>query len=354
MRKFINCDIVNVLYEVMRHHTSHYQSDFDIDRMILREAALSDNPDRKYFLWHCRPSGTRCLNEREVYIRGTSAHNTWVFYYEQTRDAILPYAVEIKGFSDGKVIGDLYELDYSQHYHSLMKKASNNSGEMIITNSEGKTKTFPYTAAWDSVINFDDVSSVIILPDDPDRLEKTLKDVREERRNSEYYAEWDPDGFFPIGKKDSTDNKGEYEKLFDEFLDMVEFTLIKHPDDRWSVHDRQGADLGGINGDIYKDASELFDRMDSYVYDYFVVDLEECLEEGGHQIPDWFGYDELVDYARPLLPDNKWGCDVLDMIYSHANEIDLNKCFFENAEEYFGSNYSNKNFHDYNGDGDHM
>ena len=48
-----------------------------------------------------RPHGTHCLKEKDVYLKDTSAHNTWRYYDKQTRDKILAYVVEIDGLNDG-------------------------------------------------------------------------------------------------------------------------------------------------------------------------------------------------------------------------------------------------------------
>ena len=55
--------------------------------------------------------------ERDVFLKDTRQHNTWRFYGEQTRDTILAYAVELTGTEQGKIKGNLYELDYLQHFH---------------------------------------------------------------------------------------------------------------------------------------------------------------------------------------------------------------------------------------------
>ena len=45
------------------------------------------------------------------------------FYGEQTRDRILAYAVELTGKVGGKVRGNLYELDYPQHFRHVAAEA---------------------------------------------------------------------------------------------------------------------------------------------------------------------------------------------------------------------------------------
>ena len=50
-------------------------------------------------------------------------HNTWRFYGEQTHDTILAYAVELTGTEQGKIKGNLYELDYPQHFREVIEKS---------------------------------------------------------------------------------------------------------------------------------------------------------------------------------------------------------------------------------------
>ena len=62
--------------------------------------------------------------------------------------------------------------------------------------------------------------------------------------------------------------KNTYEKLFDEFLDLTEFRLLKHKDGTFSLEDQQCANLGDIEDDRFTSASEILDRMDIYIQDY--------------------------------------------------------------------------------------
>lgn len=122
MNKFENVDILASLNAVMKQNTGFYQSDFEIDKEIIQKAAASTNRDDKTLLWLCRPAGTHCFRERDVFLMDTAPHNTWRFHKEQTRDRILAYAVELTGLVDGKIKGSLYELDYPQHYERVKEK----------------------------------------------------------------------------------------------------------------------------------------------------------------------------------------------------------------------------------------
>lgn len=123
LNKFEDVDVIASLEMIMKQNTAFYQSDFDIDRRILREAAARPAAEDKRLLWFSRPSGTCCVRERDVFLQGTRQHNTWRFYGEQTRDKILAYAVELTGTERGKIKGNLYELDYPQHFRHVKEQA---------------------------------------------------------------------------------------------------------------------------------------------------------------------------------------------------------------------------------------
>ena len=114
-----------------------------------------------------------------------------------------------------------------------------------------------------------------------------------------------------------------YEKLFNEFLDLTEFRLLKHKDGTFSLEDQQCANLGDIEDDRFASASEILDRMDIYIQDYLIEDIEDALDEESIAIDcDWKEYGKY----RDLIPDYRFDFDLLDMIVNHSNEVDLNNC----------------------------
>jgi hypothetical protein len=117
--------------------------------------------------------------------------------------------------------------------------------------------------------------------------------------------------------------KNTYEKLFDEFLDLTEFRLVKHKDGMFSLEDRQCANLGDIEEDRFTSASEILDRMDVYIQDYLIADIEDALDEKSIEIDcDWEEYGKY----RDLIPDYKFDFDLLDMIVNHSDKVDLRNC----------------------------
>ena len=123
VQKFENMDVIAALEAIMHQNTAYYQSDFAYDIKMMREAARSDQPEDKLLLWLSRPSGTFCFRERDVLLKDTQAYNTWKFCGEQTHDRILAYAVELTGAANGTVQGNLYELDYQQHFQHIRDAA---------------------------------------------------------------------------------------------------------------------------------------------------------------------------------------------------------------------------------------
>ena len=135
MRRYESVDIVAALGTVVELNTEHYKSDFKYDVDMFKAAARNPDGENNRLLWMSRQSGTWCFPERDVYIKDTEAFNTWNGYatilgdinsYMSSvivQDRILAYAVDIKGIENGRVKGDLYELDYRDHIRQVNKNA---------------------------------------------------------------------------------------------------------------------------------------------------------------------------------------------------------------------------------------
>ena len=121
--------------------------------------------------------------------------------------------------------------------------------------------------------------------------------------------------------------QNKWEKLFDEFLDLTEFTLIKHQND-WSLIDNQGGNIGDIEGDRFTSAGQLLDRMDSYIVDYITTPLEQELFNKGIYVEETELLHDVL-FFRKDLPDNQWDFDVIEMICNHFEEINLNNCNYK-------------------------
>ena len=181
MNKFENVDIIASLDAVMRQNTAFYQSDFEIDKEIIQKAAASPAAEDKRILWLSRPSGTYCFRERDVFLKDTRQHNTWRFYGEQTRDHILAYAVTITGTEDGKIKGDLYELDYPQHFKHVAEQAL--SADTVTLHYERGSRTQPATQRFDGYPDpqLGEFVRGETQPNDPDALRFLLQQEQRER-----------------------------------------------------------------------------------------------------------------------------------------------------------------------------
>ena len=79
MKKIKTTDLIEMLRTIMEFHTTHYQSDFDIDVEILTKAAQkaeSTSLEDRTFLWMVRTTGTWCLLEKNVYIKDSQENHT--------------------------------------------------------------------------------------------------------------------------------------------------------------------------------------------------------------------------------------------------------------------------------------
>ena len=56
-------------------------------------------------------------------MKDTAPYTTWRYYGEQTRDNILAYAVKITGMENSIIKGNLYQLDFQQHFKRVMEQA---------------------------------------------------------------------------------------------------------------------------------------------------------------------------------------------------------------------------------------
>lgn len=148
--------------------------------------------------------------------------------------------------------------------------------------------------------------------------------------------------------------QNKWEGLFESFLDTTEFSLIHYEYGKtsendedtvgyWSLEDRQGANLGGIEGDVFVNAEQIIDRMNVYINDYFYRDLEEEANSYGLKIPDeddlakkygetvywrgtayWLAIREELGENHQFIKDHQYALDILDMIANHMEDINLN------------------------------
>lgn len=184
MRKFIDCDVFAVLREIMSHNTKHYQSDFAIDKEILTEAAEEDDIWDRRHLWMSRPCGTHCLKEKDVYLRDTSEYHTWTAYADSA-DEIIAYAVQLNGYKDGVLKGDLYELDYASHCAFTEDNAANIA--QVKLHCEDRDVILAYSDEWRLKAREYDYDKREFIPLRQNKLDTLFEDMQKERLNGHYY-----------------------------------------------------------------------------------------------------------------------------------------------------------------------
>ena len=181
LSKFEDVDVFASLNAVLKQNTGFYQSDFDIDKEIIAKAAASPNREDKTLLWFCRPMGTHCFRERDVFLKDTAPHNTWRFYMEQTSDRVLAYAIELTGKERGKIKGNLYELDYARHYERVKDREL--AADTVRLVYEHGTRDIPagqyFTGNPDTV--YGKFERFEAIPNDPDALQFLLQEEKRSR-----------------------------------------------------------------------------------------------------------------------------------------------------------------------------
>ena len=126
-----------------------------------------------------------------------------------------------------------------------------------------------------------------------------------------------------------------WECLFEGWLDLTDFILIKY-NDGWGLCDRQGGNLGNIEGDRFANATEIIYRMEVYIIDYIFNDLEDCWDDETNQAEYPYGYpNNLEDWLqyRDMMPNNQYEMDLCEMMAYHTNEINLENVYYESEEE---------------------
>lgn len=126
-----------------------------------------------------------------------------------------------------------------------------------------------------------------------------------------------------------TDKKPE--EIFEEYLDIVEFSIIKCRDG-FRLIDRCEKNSGGIQEGVFATAYSIVERLSSYTEDYILSSVEEALNEKGIDTSN-LNIKEIISYASEVLDDDYSGSvDILDLLYNHCDDIDLEKCFHETEE----------------------
>lgn len=135
-------DLIPFLARVMEENTKAYRSDFSYDVETLTKSVQEANMEDRVFYWMSRPTGTWCVKEREVFLRGTSAHTIWT-YYANEPDEIKAYRVTVTGRENGRIVGRVIPLNYQEQVQRVQNHALP-AATMTIQYESGHTVTVPY------------------------------------------------------------------------------------------------------------------------------------------------------------------------------------------------------------------
>lgn len=183
-KKHTNVDIIAELQKLVDSHVDSYKEDFDIDKRIIRCAAESKEPEDKVLMWFCRPHGTHCLRENQVFIQGTRDHNTYRFYAEQTRDECIARVIVPKEVRKGKVYGDVFEVNYREQAANVAQNSVAPDHDRL-TFADGYMLDAPCRSSFDAAMalvgEHGSVKTHRTLPKDADALAEVLTKQKSRR-----------------------------------------------------------------------------------------------------------------------------------------------------------------------------
>ena len=183
-KKHTNVDIIAELQKLVDSHVDSFKEDFDIDKRIIRCAAESKEPEDKVLMWFCRPHGTHCLRENQVFIQGTRDHNTYRFYAEQTRDECVARVIVPKEVRKGKVYGDVFEVNYREQATNVAQNSVAPDHDRL-TFADGYMLDAPCRSSFDAAMalvgEHGSVKTHRTLPKDADALAEVLTKQKSRR-----------------------------------------------------------------------------------------------------------------------------------------------------------------------------
>ena len=176
-----NVDLFEVLGNVVNENTEYYKSDFEHDKRFLANAAHKENPEDKFFYWLSRSHGTHLLGEREVFIKDSPENTTFLYWNDVNNESIRAYAVTVTGEADGKIIGNVYDIDYPQLCEYIKENAAvADNKTMYYQNGSIEVAANNY----DNIVSHAEYGRYVgyeLIPNDPEYLKEMLKKVRTER-----------------------------------------------------------------------------------------------------------------------------------------------------------------------------
>lgn len=114
-------DVLSYLGAIVQQNTEIYQSDFESDKKLLREAASKPSISDRTFYWMSRDCGTWCFKERDVFMRDSDQNITWQNY--EGESGILAFRVLITGLDGDKLTGEIQPFNYAEQVQRVKRSA---------------------------------------------------------------------------------------------------------------------------------------------------------------------------------------------------------------------------------------
>ena len=143
-------DILKSLGQIVEQHTKEFREDFEIDKKIILKLAQSPDENDRHLIWMCRPLGTHCFAERDVFLENTFENRALYAYHSEKPNKNLLYALHLK-WNDGETVkGDIYTLDYAKEVERV-SLLSCPVTQVTLFFADGKDFTVPYESFNDAI-----------------------------------------------------------------------------------------------------------------------------------------------------------------------------------------------------------
>ncbi|MDD3227966.1 MAG: hypothetical protein PHE09_02015 [Oscillospiraceae bacterium] len=126
MNQLENIDLREALGDIARNNTAwHLENDFAVSIGQMERAVKMDDSTEKTLIWISYPAGIDCYSERDVFQKDTRGFNGVQYHANGTQhERKLAYAVEVTGDHEGKLMGNLFEIDLQAYGAFAQEKAT--------------------------------------------------------------------------------------------------------------------------------------------------------------------------------------------------------------------------------------
>lgn len=143
-------DILESLGRIVDQHTKEFKEDFELDKRIILKMAQSPDENDHHLIWMCRPLGTHCFAERDVFLENTFENRGLYAYHSEKPNKNLLYALHLKQNDGETVKGDIYTLDYAKEVERV-SLLSCPVTQVTLYFANGKEVTVPYESFHDAI-----------------------------------------------------------------------------------------------------------------------------------------------------------------------------------------------------------